>query len=205
MALGRGQRTVILADRKEYAARIVGRDPASDLALLKVEGSNFPFVNFGDSTRVRVGDWVLAVGNPYGLGGTVTAGIISALHRGITGTGAYDRYIQTMPHYMGNSVARCSTWACHRDHSAILSPHRASVGRPCHSLQAALSVIEALRRGSSAAWLSSVSVCSHSTKIGASLGLPKTRRARASTVRARPLLAPGCSKATYPSRKRAGP
>jgi len=74
--------TVILADRKEYPARIIGRDTASDLALLKIEGSNLPYVNFGDSTRARVGDWVVAIGNPYGLGGTVTAGIISALHRG---------------------------------------------------------------------------------------------------------------------------
>ena len=87
--------TVILTDRKEYTARIVGRDSASDLALLKIDATDLPFVNFGDSHRVRVGDWVLAIGNPYGLGGTVTAGIVSALHRGITGVGAYDRYIQT--------------------------------------------------------------------------------------------------------------
>jgi serine protease Do len=87
--------TVTLADRREFPARIVGRDQASDLALLKIEGSNFPFVNWGDSTRTRVGDWVIAIGQPLGLGGTVTAGIVSALHRGITGTGAYDRYIQT--------------------------------------------------------------------------------------------------------------
>src|SRR5215218_574130 len=73
--------TVTLTNRKEYTARIVGRDTASDLALLKIEASNLPFVNFGDSTRTRVGDWVIAIGNPYGLGGTVTAGIVSALHR----------------------------------------------------------------------------------------------------------------------------
>ena len=102
--------TVILSDRKEYTARIVGRDVASDLALLKIDGQNLPYVNWGDSTRARVGDWVLAVGNPYGLGGTVTAGIISALHRGITGAGAYDRYIQTDASInMGNSGTRCST------------------------------------------------------------------------------------------------
>ena len=95
---------VTLTNRREYPARIIGRDSASDLALLKIEGQNFPFVEWGDSTRARVGDWVLAIGNPYGLGGTVTAGIISALHRGITGAGAYDRYIQTDASInMGNS------------------------------------------------------------------------------------------------------
>jgi serine protease Do len=96
--------TVITTDRREYPARIVGRDEISDLALLKIEARNLPFVRWGDSTRARVGDWVLAIGNPYGLGGSVTAGIISALHRGITGVGPYDRYIQTDAAInMGNS------------------------------------------------------------------------------------------------------
>ncbi len=87
--------TVTLPDRKEYVAKIIGRDPASDLALLKIEAKNLPFVTFGDSTRTRVGDWVVAIGNPFGLGGTVTAGIVSALHRSIGINGPYDRYIQT--------------------------------------------------------------------------------------------------------------
>ena len=86
--------TVTFADRTEYEAKLVGRDPASDLALLKIEGRNLPFVKFGDSANTRVGDWVVAIGNPYGLGGTVTAGIVSALHRNI-GSGPSDRYIQT--------------------------------------------------------------------------------------------------------------
>ena len=88
--------TVTLADRKEYKARLVGRDQASDLALLKIDTpGTLPFVKFGDSTRSRVGDWVVAIGQPFGLGGTVTAGIISALHRQ-TGLGSpYDRFIQT--------------------------------------------------------------------------------------------------------------
>ena len=72
--------------------------------MLKIDGHNLPFVQWGDSTKARVGDWIVAIGNPYGLGGTVTAGIISALHRGITCTGAYDRYIQTDAAInMGNS------------------------------------------------------------------------------------------------------
>src|SRR5204862_3887985 len=90
-----GQITVTLADRTEYEAEVVGRDVASDIALLKITPARpLPFVRFADSTRVRVGDWVLAIGNPFGLGGTVTAGIVSALHRNI-GAGLYDRYIQT--------------------------------------------------------------------------------------------------------------
>jgi serine protease Do len=86
--------TVTLPDRKEYKATVVGKDPASDLAVLKIDAKNLPFVQFGDSTKTRVGDWVIAIGNPFALGGTVTAGIVSAIHRSI-GSGPYDRYIQT--------------------------------------------------------------------------------------------------------------
>jgi serine protease Do len=86
---------VIMPDRKEYEATLVGRDPSSDLAVLKINAKGLPFVKFGDSTRTRVGDWVVAIGNPFGLGGTVTAGIVSALHRNTGQGGAYDRYIQT--------------------------------------------------------------------------------------------------------------
>jgi serine protease Do len=86
---------VTLPDRREFEAKLIGRDTATDLALLKINSNNLPFVRFGDSTRTRVGEWVVAIGNPYGLGGTVTAGIVSALHRNLPGGGVYDRYIQT--------------------------------------------------------------------------------------------------------------
>jgi serine protease Do len=87
--------TVTLSDGTEYPAEVVGRDQASDLAVLKIRPRGaLPFVRFGDSRQTRVGDWVLAIGNPFALGGTVTAGIVSALHRNI-GAGNYDRYIQT--------------------------------------------------------------------------------------------------------------
>ena len=90
------QITVTLADRTEYEAEVVGRDQVADIAVLKINPTRpLPFVRFGDSTRTRVGDWVIAVGNPFGLGGTVTAGIVSALHRNLPGGGVYDRYIQT--------------------------------------------------------------------------------------------------------------
>ncbi len=89
-----GSITVIMPDRKEYPAKLIGKDASSDLAVLKIDARGLPFVKFGDSARARVGDWVVAIGNPYGLGGSVTAGIVSALHRNI-GSGPYDRYIQT--------------------------------------------------------------------------------------------------------------
>jgi serine protease Do len=86
--------TVTLTDRKEYKARLVGRDAQSDLAVLKIDTTNLPFVRLGDSNQARVGDWVVAIGSPFGLGGSVTAGIVSALHRSTVG-GAFDRFIQT--------------------------------------------------------------------------------------------------------------
>ncbi len=87
--------TVTMPDGTEYEATLVGTDPQSDLAVLKISGGKaFPFVNFGDSSQARVGDWVVAIGNPFGLGGTVTSGIVSSVLRN-TGSGAYDRYIQT--------------------------------------------------------------------------------------------------------------
>lgn len=88
--------TVTTPDGTEYPAKLVGNDVASDLAVLKIQGKKpFPFVKFGDSAHARPGDWVIAIGNPFGLGGTVTAGIVSAVYRN-TGSGtAYDRYIQT--------------------------------------------------------------------------------------------------------------
>ncbi|KPL69412.1 protease [Erythrobacter sp. SG61-1L] len=88
--------TVTLTDGTEYPATLVGTDAASDLAVLKIERSKpFPFVEFGDSRQSRVGDWVIAIGQPFGLGGTVTAGIISAVYRNTGSGSAYDRYIQT--------------------------------------------------------------------------------------------------------------
>ena len=74
---------ITLNNRKEYLAEVVGTDPTSDLALMKIEASDLPFLVFGDSDDVEVGEWVLAVGNPFGLQSTVTAGIISAKARNI--------------------------------------------------------------------------------------------------------------------------
>ncbi len=94
---------VTMADGAKYSAKVVGTDPKTDIALIKVNGaSNFPYVKFARQ-EPRVGDWVVAVGNPFGLGGTVTAGIVSAESRNI-GAGPYDDYIQIdAPINRGNS------------------------------------------------------------------------------------------------------
>jgi serine protease Do len=87
--------TVILADDTNLHAELVGIDDKTDLALLKVDaGRDLPFVTWGDSNAMRVGDWVIAIGNPFGLGGSVTAGIISAFGRDIN-AGPYDDFMQT--------------------------------------------------------------------------------------------------------------
>jgi len=90
-------------DGKTYSAKVIGSDPRTDIALIKVEGRNdFPYVKLADRAP-RIGDWVLAVGNPFGLGGTVTAGIVSARGRDI-GAGPYDDFIQIdAPVNKGNS------------------------------------------------------------------------------------------------------
>jgi serine protease Do len=96
--------SVTLDDGTVLPARVIGRDPRSDLAVLRVKaGHALPFINLGDSSAVEPGQWVIAVGNPFGLGGTVTAGIVSARGRDI-GEGPYDSFIQIdAPINPGNS------------------------------------------------------------------------------------------------------
>ena len=86
---------VVIVNNKEYDAKVLGADPYADVAVLQIESKeNFTPVQFGDSDKARVGDWVVAIGNPFGLGGTVTSGIISARNRDINLT-RYDDFIQT--------------------------------------------------------------------------------------------------------------
>jgi serine protease Do len=116
-------------DGKTHTAKVIGTDPRSDLALIKVEGGSFPYVKLSDGTP-RIGDWVIAVGNPFGLGGTVTAGIVSARGRDI-GASAYDDFIQIdAPVNKGNSGG--PTFDTEGNvigvNTAIFSPSGGSVG-----------------------------------------------------------------------------
>jgi serine protease Do len=117
-------------DGKIYSAKVIGTDARTDLALIKIDGgSNFPFAKLSDS-KPRIGDWVLAVGNPFGLGGTVTAGIVSAMGRDI-GNGPYDDFIQIdAPVNKGNSGGPAFNTAGDvvGVNTAIYSPSGGSVG-----------------------------------------------------------------------------
>jgi serine protease Do len=120
---------VTLKDGREMPARIIGRDEATDLAVIKVDGTNFPFVDFENSAKPRVGDWVIAVGNPFGLGGTATAGIVSAYGRDI-GDSFVDFIQIDAPINRGNSGG--PTFDIYGRvigvNSAIFSPSGGSVG-----------------------------------------------------------------------------
>ncbi len=172
--------TVTMSDRREFTARVIGRDPLSDLALLKVDGQNLPHVKFGNSQGVRPGDWAIAIGNPFGLSGTVTAGIVSALHRGIQGGGAYDRYIQTDASInqgnsggplfdLGGNVIGVNT--------AIFSPTGGNVGVGfAIPAELAQPVIEQLRSaGKVRRGYLGVQIQNMTPAIASSLGLPKDR------------------------------
>jgi serine protease Do len=95
---------VTLSDKRQLQAKVVGADPKTDIAVLKVEGSSYPAITIGDSSKVQVGDYALAVGDPFGVGQTVTMGIVSAMNRGNLGIEDYEDFIQTdAPINPGNS------------------------------------------------------------------------------------------------------
>jgi serine protease Do len=95
---------VTLADKRQLKAKVIGTDAKTDIAVLKVEGSDFPAITVGDSSKVQVGDYALAIGDPFGVGQTVTMGIISAMNRGNLGIEDYEDFIQTdAPINPGNS------------------------------------------------------------------------------------------------------
>ena len=173
--------TVTLSDGTEYEAELVGADAASDLAVLKIKAARtFPFVTFGDSSKSRVGEWVVAIGNPFGLGGTVTSGIISAVYRNTGQGGAYDRYIQT-----DASINRGNSGGPLFDmrgqvigiNNAIFSPTGGSVGIGfAIPSEIAQPIVEQLRSGREIQrGFLGVQLQPIDEDIAASLGLPKRR------------------------------
>jgi serine protease Do len=172
---------VTTADGTVYKARVVGTDPKTDLALIKVDGKNdFPYVKFADRAP-EVGDWVIAIGNPFGLGGTVTAGIVSAQSRDI-GKGPYDDYIQIdAPINKGNSGG--PTFDVEGNvvgiNTMIFSPSGGSVGIGFDiPAQTAKNVIAQLKENGhvTRGWLG-VQVQPVTQAIADSLGLKKTEGA----------------------------
>jgi serine protease Do len=179
--------TVILQDDTNLTATLVGRDKKTDLALLKVTSKKpLPAVNWGDSDKMRVGDWIVAIGNPYGLGGTVTAGIISARARDIN-SGPYDEYLQTdAPINRGNSGG--PMFNMDGDvvgvNTAIFSPSGGSIGIgfaiPSDLTKNIIDQLRSsghIRRG----WLG-VRIQMVTQDIADSLGLPKPEGALISSV-----------------------
>ena len=178
--------TVTLTDGRQLAATLVGSDAKTDLALIKVDSTNLPYVEFGDSDTARVGDWVVAIGNPFGLGGTATAGIVSARGRDIQ-SGPYDDYLQLdAPINFGNSggpvfdasgrVVGVST--------AIFSPNGGNVGIafaiPANQAKSVIAEIKengSVERG----WLG-VQIQDLDAELAASLGLDHEKGALVAEV-----------------------
>lgn len=173
--------TVTTPDGTEYPAKLIGKDAASDLAVLKISRPTpFPFVKFGDSRKARVGDWVIAIGNPFGLGGTVTQGIISAVYRNTGSGSAYDRYLQTDASInRGNSGGPMFDMAGNviGINNAIFSPTGGSVGIGfAIPAEIAAPIVDKLRAGQAIerGYLG-VRIQGLSEDLAASLGLPKNR------------------------------
>jgi serine protease Do len=171
--------TVTLDDGTTYPAKIVGRDSRSDLAVLRINvGHKLPYINLGDSDRAQPGSWVIAVGNPFGLGGTVTAGIVSARGRDI-GEGNYDSFLQIdAPINQGNSGGPLFT----QDgdvvgvNTAIFSPSGGSVGIgfaiPSNTVKAVVAQLE--KTGHVTRGFIGVSAQAVTAAMGAALHLPQS-------------------------------
>jgi serine protease Do len=183
---GEDGRTVVdsvivkLTDGREFKAKIVGRDIASDLALLKIDATGLPFVEFGDSTKSRVGDWVVAIGNPLGIGSTVTAGIVSALQRTTGQGGAYDRFIQTdtaiNPGNSGGPLFDLSGRVVGIN-NRLISPVRVNIGLNfAIPAESAIPVVEAMKKGRAMerGYLG-IGIAPVDDDVSAALGLPKNR------------------------------
>ncbi|HEX4293638.1 MAG TPA: Do family serine endopeptidase, partial [Rhizomicrobium sp.] len=178
--------TVRATDGHELKARLVGQDPATDIAVIKVIGDDFPYVSFEDRAQPRVGDWVVAVGNPFGLSNSVTAGIVSSIGRDI-GSGPYTDFIQIdAPINRGNSGG--PTFDLRGQvigmNSMIFSPSGGSVGIgfaiPASTIRDVIEQLEAhghVARG----WLG-VEIQSITPEIASSLGMTEPKGAIIASV-----------------------
>jgi serine protease Do len=184
---GANKITVKLADGRTFAAKLVGTDKDTDVALLKLDGvRNLPTVAFGDDHQLRVGDWVVAVGNPFGLGGTVTAGIVSSIGRDI-GNGPYTDYLQIdAPINQGNSGGPTFDVSGRvvGMNTAIFSPSGGSVGigfaipaSTIHMIVDQLKDHGSISRG----WLG-VQIQSLTPEMANSIGAPDTKGAIVANV-----------------------
>ncbi len=180
--------TIRTSDGRDHPADLVGSDEATDIAVLRVRGGGrFPFVTFDDASHVRVGDWVVAVGNPFGLDGTATAGIVSAMGRTDAGSSAYVDYLQIdAPINRGNSGGPTFDLAGNviGVNSAIFSPTGGNVGIgfaiPANT---ANGIVQQLLRGGrvTRGWIG-VSIQPLDEDIARSLGLEEPRGALVASV-----------------------
>jgi serine protease Do len=179
--------TVTLQDGKDYKAEVVGRDTKTDLALLRIKApAPLPALKFGDSDQTRVGDWVLAIGNPFGLGGTVTAGILSARAREIN-AGPYDDFLQTDASInRGNSGGPMFNMSGEviGINTAIYSPSGGSIGIGfAIPSNLARPIVDQIKQSGHArrGWLG-VNIQSVTDEIAETLGLDKARGALVASV-----------------------
>lgn len=180
---GADEISVTLPDGEEYSAEIVGRDAATDIALLRVTGSDrtFPYVSLDRNPTIRVGDWVVAVGNPFGLGGTATAGIVSAIGRPLGNTQLYTNFLQIdAPINRGNSGGPAFDLNGNvvGVNSAIFSPTGGNVGIgfAIPSDLAASVVDQLMDRGEVRRGYLGIAPQSLTADLAESLGLPRERR-----------------------------
>lgn len=180
--------TITTSDGEEHRAELVGSDEPTDLAVIRItDGGRFPYVTFDDARHVRVGDWVVAVGNPFGLAGTATAGIVSAIGRRDAGSSAYVDYMQIdAPINRGNSGGPTFDLAGNviGVNSAIFSPTGGSVGIgfaiPADTAQ---NVVTQLLRGGrvTRGWIG-VTIQPLDNDIARSLGLNNSRGALVTSI-----------------------
>jgi Do/DeqQ family serine protease len=179
--------TVTLAENRSLTARIVGTDEGSDLAVLQVEAANLRSIPFGDSTKLRVGDYVVAIGNPFGFSNTVTSGIVSALGRSGLNSQAFEDFIQTdasiNPGNSGGALVNLNGELVGLN-SAIISRTGGNVGIgfaiPVHMVRAVMEQLIAtgsVRRG-----LLGVNIQDVTPEIAATFGLPGNSGALVSQV-----------------------